>query len=146
MLSSQRRTGSSCRVGKLRCAGRLRPPVAKSPPSFMSFCSPSYFPSQNPVEHACSRFLLPRTFPRPSTLSSYLLPFSPAFPFSVLPFVQVLHMFVPHFPLFPYFPCLSRTSPPKILLSMPTSGPSTSVLPSPYPNSLPYFPVLWIFY
>ena len=138
--------------------------MAKSPSSLMSFFSPPYspptivfrstfpyflfllhflhfpifpfsphFPSQNPVEHARSRSLLQRT--------SFYIPI-PCLP---MYFLCLLYFLILYSSSFPYFPCLSRTSPPKILLSMPAPGPSSSVLPSLslYP-SLPYFPVLWI--
>ena len=98
-------------------------------------------------EHRCAGipstvFVWPRV---PHPLSAFsLLPFSP-------PTIVVLHvscstfpyfLFLPHFL---HFPVLSRTSRPKILMSMPAPGPSSSVLPSLclYP-SLPYLPVLWI--
>ena len=73
----------------------------------LSDCFVPQFPSQNPLEHARLRSLLQRTYPHPSTLYSLFL----------------LHFFIL------YFPCLSRTSLPKIRLSMPARGSSSAVLP-----------------
>ena len=67
-------------------------------------------------------------------LLSFLFLLVSHFPF--LYFIFLLHFFQ-----FSVLPVLSRTSPPKILLSMPVGGPSSSVLLS---LSLPYFPALWI--
>ena len=133
--------------------------VAKSASSLMSFCSHSYFPandccfacvsfhipvlpflpalpsfprtfrfvphfsSQNPAEHVRSRSLLQHTF--------FYIPI----PFPSMYFLFLLYFLIPYFPPFRYFLCLSRASPPKIPLSMPAPGLSSSVLP--FPSVLP---------
>ena len=138
----------------------LRPSVAKSLSSLMSFCSPSYssanhcyfacvsfhipvlpFPPALPSISGISRFVphfpykillsMPASGPSSSVLSHIPLPFPPMY------FLSLLHFLFPYFPSFSYFPCLSRISPLKILLSK-------SVLPflSIHP-SLPHLPVLW---
>ena len=52
---------------------------------------------------------------------------SSSVPISHMYFLFHLHFLFPYFPSFRYFTCLSRTS-PKILLSMPAPGHSSSVL------------------
>ena len=79
------------------------PPALSSIPRTFRFIS--HFPSQNPVEHA-----------RSSVLPLKSLPIPPMY------FLFLPHFFLPYFPSFLYFPCLSRISPPKILLSMPAPG------------------------
>ena len=66
--------------------------------SRISFNSP-YFPFCPALSLPKSRyrFFLQHTSPHFSTLSSRVLPFSPIFPFPLLPFVSVLPRFVPHF-------------------------------------------------
>ena len=117
----------------------LGPPVTKSPSSLMSFSSPSYFPANHccfacvpcflfllhflqfpslPLPKscwACPFEVLPPAYflSHPSTLSSHVLPFSPAFPYPILPFVPVLPM------LFPHLLSLSKSSwacPPRVPL------------------------------
>ena len=78
-------------------------PILPFPPALPSFPRSSlfipHFPSQNPVEHVRSRFLLQRTsFYIPLPLPAHVLPFPLVFPYPVLPFVPVLSMFVSHFP------------------------------------------------
>ena len=77
--------------------------------SLMSFCSTSYIPTNDCSFH-CALLHIP-VLPFPSALS--LIP-------------RTSQMF-----------CLACTSPPKILLSIPTQGPSSSVLPHmplPFPS------------
>ena len=83
------------------------------------------------------------SMPAPSSSSS-VLPHIPL-PFHGMYFLFLLHFLFPYFPSFLYFPCLSRTSLSKILLSMSAPGPSSNVLLFLFfYSSLPYFSVLWI--
>ena len=152
ILFPRRETGSTCRVGEHRCAG-ISPMASvwlRVPHLLWAFRFSFYFPA-NDCCFACVSFhillllflpalpSIPRTFP--------FVPYFPlkscwACPFQISPtayFPTSLYTFLLctsflYFPLFPYFPCLSRTFPPKILLSMPAPGPSSSALPSLYPS------------
>ena len=73
--------------------------------SFPTFFNSLYFPFSPafPLPKscwACPLQVLPPAYflLHPSTLSSHVLSFPPAFPYPVLSFVPVLPMFVPHFP------------------------------------------------
>ena len=119
--------------------------VAKSPSSLMSFCCPHFI--ANDCYFACVSFHI--------LVLSFLLHF---LQFPVLPVLSLIYpsktcsacplqapppaYSLSHPSIFSSLVHLSRTSLPKILLSMPVPGPSSSVLPYP---SLPHFPVLWIY-
>ena len=100
-----------------------------------------YYPVLSVLSLTKSCWACPLQVPPPA----YFLLHPYTFSYHVLPFL--LYFLIPYFPSISYFPCLSRISSPKILLSMPAPGPSSIVFPflslCPF---LPYFPVYCGFY
>ena len=163
----RRKTGSLCRVGEHRFTG-ISPTASvwlRVSHLLGAFAHLPIFPTNDccfacvsfhisvlpfplcfllfPVLPVLSRSYLPKillSMPLQVPPPTYFL-WHPFMPFPPMYFLYIRYFLISYFPSFPYFPCLSRTSPAKILLSMLALGPSFGVLPS---LSLTYFPVLWI--